>query len=204
MRAYRVFVALTILLFGCGVSRAQAEVITVSFDVVASGFRDNLGSGIAAPVDPVMGSFSLVFDNSTDLREQSSGITGSGLNLAIDGPLGFAYGQIADVLVVGSLFNGVQTVGGGNDFFFGLNNISTNPTPVDFSYSQGSIDTNFLSRNVTITLRSTVTPEPATLVLLGTGLTAAWLQRRRLSTRVRVAVSSQGFLTTRPSVTKRR
>jgi hypothetical protein len=181
MRPYRVFFALTILLFGVGVNRAHADTIRVSFDLIASGFSDVFGSGFSAPVDPVMGSFSIIFDNSTDLREQSEGITVSGLNLAVDGPPGFAYGKVADGLIIGSLFNGAQTVGGGtNDFVFGINNISTNPTPAgDFAYAQRSLGTNFLSRNVTIELTQTATPEPATLALLGTGLTAAWLQRRR-------------------------
>jgi len=153
--------------------------ITVSFDLIASGFRDVFGSA-SAPVDPVTGSFSITFDNSTDLREQSAGATVSGLNLAMDGPLGFAYGRMADVLIIGSLFNGAQSVGGGtNDFVFGINNISTNPTAVDFAYAQRASPSNFLSRNVAIALTPTATPEPGTLALMATGLTAAWLRRRR-------------------------
>ena len=179
MRPIRVLVAVATLVLGVGVNRAHADTIRLSFDLFASGFRDVFGSAVA-PVDPVRGSFSITFDNSTDLREHSTGVTVSGLNLAMDGPIGFAYGKEADVLIFGSLFNGAQSVvGGSNDFVFGINNISTNPAPVDFVYAQSSSDTNFLSRDVAITLTPTSTPEPATLALVGAGLTVAWLQRRR-------------------------
>jgi len=162
MCGFRVASAFAVLLLGLGVNRAHADTITVSFDLVASGSRDIFGSDIGAPVDPVVGSFFIRFDNSRDLREHSSGISVSGLNLAADAPAGFAYGREADVLVIGSLFNGAQTVvSTTNDFVFGLRNVSTNPTPVDFAYAQRSGATTFLSRSVAITLTPTATPEPA-------------------------------------------
>lgn len=172
-----VFVFLSFLL--CPL-RAGAETISLSATFMASGFRPTLGANVP-PVDPIIGSFSITFDNSVDLREQSIGITSFDVNIPLDGPPGFAYGAVADALIIGSLFNGAQTVGGStNDIVFGINNPSTNPSPVDMAYSQRSSDVPFISRDVTMTfLTPGVVPEPGTLLLLGTGLTAAYAGRRR-------------------------
>ena len=134
MPAKRRVVALVVLLFTLGTSRAEAEPITLSFGFVASGF----GSG--APVDPVTGSFTITFDNSTNLQEQTTGLTYYNLNIVLDSPPSFAYGRVADVLVLGAAVNGAQTLGGGtNDLLWGINNVSTNPVAAPgFTYAQAS------------------------------------------------------------------
>lgn len=179
MRPFCGVIALATLSLTLGPNRAEADTIRLSATFVASGFRPTLGSSIA-PVDPVTGSFSITFDNSADLREQSKGLTFSNLNIALDGPPGFAYGVVADALIIGSLFSGAQSVtGASNDFVFGINNASTHPSPVDFAYAQRSSDAIFQTFNVTLTLTPAAVPEPTTLALLGTGMTVALLQRRR-------------------------
>lgn len=179
MRPFCGFIALATLLFTLSANRADADPIRLSVTFVASGFRTTAGASIA-PVDPVTGSFSITFDNSADLREQSKGITVSNLNILLDGPLGFAYGALADGLIIGSLFNGAQTMAiGTNDILFGIANASTNPRPVDLAYTQRSSDGIFQTFRVTMTFTPVATPEPTTLALLGSGLTVALLQRRR-------------------------
>ena len=134
MPAKRILGALMFLLFALASRPAGAEPITLSFGFIASGF----GSG--APVDPVTGSFTITFDNSTDLREQTTGLTYYNLNIALDSAPSFAYGRVADVLVLGAAVDGAQTLGGGtNDLLWGINNVSTNPVAAPgFVYAQAS------------------------------------------------------------------
>jgi hypothetical protein len=81
-------------------------------------------------VAPVIGSFSIVFDNSVDFREQSTGITFFHVNMPLDAPVGLAYGAAADVLIIGSPFNGVQSVGGAtDDIAFGIQQFFDCPSP---------------------------------------------------------------------------
>jgi hypothetical protein len=171
MRARLVSIAFPILLVVFSANRAAAETITLSFGFVASGF------GVGAPVDPVTGSFRITFDNSTDLREQTTGISAN-LNINLDSAPVFAYGSVADVLVLGSLRNGAQTLAPAtNDFLLGILNVSTNPIPAgEFTYSQAFHEAVFEGP---VTLTQTPIPEPGTLTLLGSGAAIALARRRR-------------------------
>jgi hypothetical protein len=170
----RVLIALTVPLFALGANRAGAEPITLSFAFVASGF------GVGAPVDPVSGSFFITFDNSQNLAEQTRGITISNLSIDLDSSPGFAYGAVADVLILGSSLNGVQTlVPGTNDFLFGIRNASTQPRAAfGFSYSQASAVAVYRGA-ATLTAAPAPIPEPATFTLVGAGAALALLKRRR-------------------------
>jgi hypothetical protein len=172
MRPFRVLIAMVTLLVAGNAIPAQADPITVSFGFVASDFGDG------APVDPVIGSFTLSFDNSVNLFEQTAGLTLARINIALDAPVGFAYGAAADALVLGSHLNGVQTlVPGTNDFLLGIIGVSTgHPRLVDFTYSQTGATTFFRGRAASLT--PAPTPEPATLVLLLTGGALTLLRRR--------------------------
>lgn len=172
MRPCRVLVMLAALFLALGPARADAEIITVSFGFVASGFD------AGAPVDPVTGSVSVTFDNSTDLMEQTTGIAVSGLNITLDSVPAFAYGAVADVLILGGLTSGAQTLAGGtNDFLFGVLNASTNPIPAGgFIYSQTP---GFDVYRGDVELTAAPIPEPATLTLFGAGAALALLRRRR-------------------------
>jgi hypothetical protein len=174
MRRMRVLIVFVVALFAVGANRASAEPITLSFDFVGSGF------GVGAPVDPVSGSFFITFDNSRNLSEQTSGITVSNLNIALDAPPGFAYGAIDDVLLLGGTLNGVQILGTGtNDFLFSIRNASTQPhAPFGFVYSQASVFDVFRGA-ATLTAAPAPIPEPATFTLVGAAAAGALLNRRR-------------------------
>jgi hypothetical protein len=176
--ARRIIVALVVLLVALGASRAEAEPVTLSFGFVASGFETG------APVDPVTGSFTVSFDNSSSLLNQTAGLTYHDLNIMLDSAPSFDYGPALDVLVLGAAASGgANVVGTGeNDLVFAVTNASTNPKagPV-FIYSQASILRPFTGSFV-LTPLATPTPEPATLVLFGTGAVAL-IRRRRFGER---------------------
>jgi hypothetical protein len=161
--------AVGLLLFGLAVP-AQAEIITFSADFVASGFNP------AAPVDPVTGTFSVTFDNSSNLMEQTRGVRVWNLNFPIDSAPGFAYGAEADAFILGGVTNGVQTlVPDTDDFILSILNLSTHPTPVEFVYTRKGSDA-FYKGSLTVT----PTPEPAAVVLLTSGAVGLLLRRKRL------------------------
>jgi PEP-CTERM motif-containing protein len=178
MLAKRIVVAVVGLLFALVTSRAEAESITLSSGFVASGFEDG------APVDPVIGSFTITFDNSTNLRDQTTGVTYHNLNLVLDSAPSFDYGRFADVLILGAAVGGTAEVGTGtNDFFFNIYDASTHPfAGPGFTYSQASGFHTFTG-NVTLTPFATPTPEPGTLLLFGSGAAVALSRRRRFAGR---------------------
>jgi hypothetical protein len=162
-----------VLLVALGTSRAEAEPITLSFAFIASGFENG------APVDPVAGSFTVAFDNSTSLLNQTTGLTYHNLNIGLDSAPAFDYGRPADALVLGAAVSGASVLGtGSNDLLFAITNVSTNPVagPV-FIYSQASAFRTFTGSFV-LTPVATPTPKPATLVLFGTAATVALIRRR--------------------------
>jgi hypothetical protein len=180
MLTARVLIVLAAVILSLVGTRAAADPVTVSSGFLASGF------GQGAPVDPVRGWFSVTFDNSDTLRDQTAGIT-LHVNIPLDSAPAFGYGALADVLVLGASEQGAQTMGPGtNDFLFGLINVSTNPIPVDFGYSQVGYPVVFGARELVLA----PVPEPGTLILCGTGALVAWRasrRKRRLDCRGRTA-----------------
>jgi hypothetical protein len=165
----RRLVLLAVALFVLEVGRADADTITLSASFVASGFREG------APVDPVRGSYSITFDDDLFILEQTTGITISDLNIAIDGPPAFFYDPRTDLLILGSTFNGLLTVfRATNDFFLTVGHASTHPINVQLVYAQTGTDI-FVGK---ATLTPTSVPEPSTLALVLTGAIVAALGRR--------------------------
>jgi len=174
--ARRIVIALVVLLVAIGAGRVEAEPITLSFGFPATGFESG------APVDPVTGSFTITFDNSASILNQTTGLTYHNLNLVLDSAPAFDYGHSGDGLTLGALASGgANTVGTGeNDFFFSILNVSTSPVagPV-LVYSQANIFRPFTGTFV-LTPFATPTPEPRTVGLtVASAVGIAWITRRR-------------------------
>jgi len=126
-----------------------------------------------APVDPVVGSFSVTFDNVKELTDVTSGISVKGLNIALDSVPVFTYViGLADFLFIGGLdsgADGVTTVT--DDFTLGIELSPTGtPTSAGFFYSQTALGV-FFASTVTLTpLEPTPISEPNTVSLLSLGL----------------------------------
>lgn len=118
------------LTLGVGSTLVEGSPITLAHAFTASGFPSG------APVDPVVGSFSVTFDNATDLTDVTSGISVTNLNIPVDSTIGFTYLVLGDVLAIGGLQNGANAVvAGANDFLISFLGASTPSPTVRFDYA---------------------------------------------------------------------
>jgi hypothetical protein len=81
-------VTLALFVLSMTATSAQATPSTLNYDFSATGFE-----AAGAPVDPVTGSFSVTFDNATDLTDVTSGISLTGLNISLGSAPAFTYSQ---------------------------------------------------------------------------------------------------------------
>jgi hypothetical protein len=187
----------------CAAAPAKAALVTDYVTFSATGFTSPFG--LAVPTDPVTGSFTITFDPTLTYVDNTAGITGGTVNLALDSAFAFDYSPTgnahgaADELVVGGAADGadnVQYLPPTNDFLIHIFTFTTAPTFQQLLYSQTGLPPNdngalFYtdlpdsgSGTVTVTPVTPGVPEPSTwaLMLLGfAGLGFAGYRRSRKS-----------------------
>src|SRR5262249_880419 len=129
MKYARTLIALSALLsLAAAATSAKASLITETISFNASGFALIGGIGNTPPVDPVFGSFTITFDPTVVVTNQTSGISLNSINITFADTLAFNVNPSGQLLV-GGLANGVLgTLAETNDFVLQINQIATNPT----------------------------------------------------------------------------
>ncbi len=71
---------------------AAAAPITRTYDVTVNNIHDLTGNNVAAPFNPVIGSFTVTFDPALDtIANQTSGLMVNSLNVTVGSPIAFSY-----------------------------------------------------------------------------------------------------------------
>jgi len=199
MRRIILSTGLAVGLLASMTTAANAVVISQTYAFTASGFTDyGPHVGLPAPFDVVSGSFTLTFDTAPgDQTDQSVGLVMNSLSMPVsdgspnnpsDPTIGWTYRVTSDSLAIGGMYQGVGTLSKGSfpndDFYLSINDISTAPKFVNFSYASKTANAFFKASDIAMTITSTSTsaaPEPASwaLMLVGFGGAGSILRRRR-------------------------
>jgi hypothetical protein len=139
------------LLIGClaalVASTTSATIVSGSLTFTATGF------GAGAPSDPVTGTVHYSFDNSATFFGASDGSTQNGapvsvsfsalslpggwtpvLTYILSGNIGPV--PVADLMSIGHVLNGTQTLAGTDDWRLAIDSVSSGPTFREFTYTQ--------------------------------------------------------------------
>ena len=168
-------------------SVSQAALVAGSLSFSATGFP------AGAPVDLVVGTVTFSFDNTATFFNVMNGTVMNGAFLTVsfaglslfgswtfvltyvsDGLLGGV--QVHDLMSIGHVLNGTQTIAGTDDWRVAFNDISSRPAFREFTYTQTLDPT---AQFQTFTGAVTAVPEPETMALMAAGLAAVAAWRRR-------------------------
>ena len=171
------------MIFAAGLvaAPAQAAVITKDFNFTSHDFYSVYDTS-TPPVDPMIGSVTITFDDAVNATNKTTGIVLNSLNIALDSPIGFTYFAGTQGMVIGGAdATGVSvTSPGTNDFWIQIRYANTTPEFTVAAYSQAAFqNTAFLTPLSQTTVPSSA-PEPQTwaLLMLGFGAAGAMLRRR--------------------------
>lgn len=178
------FMAILAVCLLAGPMATHAVPVFKTFDVVATDFSRMFGSETPSPISPLTINFSVSFDNSTDISEETTGLTINRSNLPYSAE--FAYDSSTDTLALAtsaiiSPF-GVVCENLPESFCIFIGDVST-AGPALSSVQQLTSSGGFWSAN-TIRYTSSSVPEPATLTLVGLGLAGFGYGRNRSKSRV--------------------
>jgi hypothetical protein len=179
---------------------ANAALVHDLVSFTASDFTVGTGSD-PAPVDPVMGSFTISFDPTQDYTDETAGITLDTLNIALGSALSFSYsttGTFAGILVVGGINDGASSIifnPSTDDFWLFINNYASAPSFKQLGYTQTSVSTDNLfftpdpggTGSVTVTPITGGAPEPATWAMMLAGFAGLGFLGYRRTVKARVA-----------------
>ena len=160
-------------------SSASAAIITKTFDFTAHSF--GASNGVAAPVNPVIGSFTVTFDDAIDAGAKTTGITVNSLNIGVASAVGYTFFSETNSLVIGGIRASILGVSSGfDDFWLSIDNAShADHQYNNFMYTQAGTQ-GFWQTTAFGDLPSAV-PEPATwaMMITGFGLAGTAIRRRR-------------------------
>lgn len=182
--------ALVAAVLSVGAMTAQAATVTKVVDFSANSFVDGALTPGVAPVDPVIGQFTITLDSALTVADQTAGITLGSLNIALGSSLAYNYDSVTDRLEVGGIASGANTVTfspAQNDFWLFINGfLSGAPVFDQVGYAQVSAGNKiFFTLNGTgsVTVRDPApsvpaVPLPASLPLLLAAIGGAAVLRR--------------------------
>lgn len=182
--------AVALLVFGTVLAAqgAGAKAATISSVITFSATAFS-GFGGTAPIDPVVGSFTITYDPNVSVTN----VTGAAikqhyLNITLGSAIAFSYDANVKGLTIGGVTQGTNGyLWGTNDFFFSLTGLTENSfysLSPNLSYTQSDPNASFYTFNLSVTVgpATAVTPIPASALLFLTalgGLGFTGFKRRR-------------------------